>query len=171
MNIGKRFIAAVAALCLLPSIYAQGQLPLAVGESVFYDNNTFIYKDKMSCNGSEIYTSDGWGAFTMTFQDAPGMLTLQYSRNQWGKNNEMGLQESSNNTDWTDIYVGNPPTDWTDLSFMLKPETRYIRFWYGADFKIGDWWTKVGYLRDINIAKAIEPCFRDRMQCAASPGV
>ncbi len=160
MNIGKRFIAAVAALCLLPSIYAQGQLPLAVGEEQFNDNSIFISKDNVEWTGELIQTNDdwtnnGWGAFTIAFQDVPGMLTLQYQRNKYGKNNELGLQESPNNVDWTDLYVGNPPTSWTDLSVMLKPETRYVRFWYSADYKFGDVGPKYAEVRNLSIAKAI----------------
>ena len=160
MNIGKRFIAAVAVLCLLPSIYAQGQLPLAVGEEQFNDNSIFISKDNVEWTGDLIQTSrnvlnNGWGAFTIAFQDAPGMMTLQYIRNSYGQNNELGFQESPNNVDWTDLYVGNPPTSWTDLSVMLKPETRYVRFWYSADYKFGDFGAKYAEVRNLNIAKAI----------------
>ena len=160
MNIGKRFIAAVAVLCLLPSIYAQGQLPLAVGEEQFNDNSIFISKDNVEWTGELIQTNDdwtnnGWGAFTIALQDVPGMLTLQYQRNKYGKNNELGLQESPNNVDWTDLYVGNPPTSWTDLSVMLKPETRYVRFWYSADYKFGDVGPKYAEVRNLSIAKAI----------------
>lgn len=160
MNIGKRFVAVVAALCLLSSINAQSHLPLAVGEEQFNDNSIFISKDNVEWTGGLIQTNDdwtnnGWGAFTIAFQDVPGMLTLQYIRNSYGKNNELGLQESPNNEDWTDLYVGNPPTSWTDFSVMLKPETRYVRFWYKAEYKFGDFGPKYAEVRNMNITKAI----------------
>lgn len=148
------FITAFIAFAALHT-NAQLNIPKTVDESDFNDDKVFIYKDKVSFSGNELSSSDGWGAFTMQIQGAPDAFSFDYCRNQWGKNNEMGIQESPDNQNWTDIYVGNPPTDWQNLSGNLKLETRYIRFWYKASYKLGDWWTKNGYLRNITINKAI----------------
>ena len=155
MRLLRRIAAAVAVVCALTPAMAQGLLPLTVDEDTFYDNNIFISKDNVSADGAEIRTGDGWGAFTIALDGVPGRLTLQYTRNSYGQNREMGFQESPDNSAWTDILVTDPPTSWTDLSSLLKPETRYIRFRYSADYKFGDFWTKIGYVRNIYVGKAI----------------
>lgn len=135
MRLLRRIATAVAVVCALTPAMAQGLLPLTVDEDTFYDNNIFISKDNTSADGAEIRTGDGWGAFTMAIDGVPGRLTLQYTRNSYGKNREMCFQESPDKSAWTDILVTDPPTSWTDLSSLLKPETRYIRFWYSADYR------------------------------------
>lgn len=146
---------AVVTMCAFSSLAAQGYLPLTVDENTFYNDDVFISKDDVSASGSEIRTGDGWGAFTIAFADAPERLTLQYSSNRWGKDRVMTFQESPDNSSWTDIYVGDPPTSYTDLSVLLKLDTRYVRFSYTASYTFGDFWTKVGYVRDIQVGKAL----------------
>lgn len=148
------FITAFLAFATLQS-NAQLNIPKTIDLYDFNDNNVFLIKNNVSFDGNELSTGNGGGTFTLQLNGAPGTFSLDYCRNRYGKNNELGLQESSDNQNWSDLYIGNPPTDWENLSGSLKLETRYIRFWYKADYKFGDIWTKIGYLRNITIGKAV----------------
>lgn len=148
------FITALIAFIPL-CLNAQLNIPKTIDSNDFNDNSVFISKDGVSISGNEISSGDGWGAFTIQLNGVPGKYSLEYCRNSYGKNNEIGLQESTDNQNWTDMYIGNPPTDWASMSGTLKPETRYIRFWYKASYKFGDIWFKYGYLRNFFINKAI----------------
>lgn len=170
MKVIKRLFTLLCFVCLALSVKAQAILPVEVDETIFNDNSVFISKDKVTWEGSDgIRSDDGWGAFTMQLGSAPANYSWECSSNKYGKNREMGIQESADNENWTDLFVGNPPTDWTAQSGMLKPDTRYIRFWYSADYKFGDVWFKYAYLRNIKIEKALS-CDTDTLSLKTGVG-
>lgn len=136
--------------------YGQASLPLKVTNEV-YNSNAFTYRDKTSWGEYELTSGDGWGVADIHFQDIPGTISLDFSRNKYGKSNSIQVLQSPDGVNWQENKIVNEggSTSWKSIKSVLKKDTRYIRFYYKADYKFGDVWFKLAYWRNINIQKSV----------------
>ena len=146
----------IVCLFFFPFLSKGQSLPLSIGETEFNDGNIFISKSSVSWDGSDgIKAGDGGGSAVFRFNDIPGTISLEYSRNRYGKNNVILIQQSADGNSWSDLYNGGGSTDWNVLNSGLNKATRYIRLSYSADYKFGDFWTKNAWWRNITITKSL----------------
>lgn len=146
----------LSTLFLTTLSYGQALLPLKVTSDV-YNSNAFIYKDKTSWGEYELTSGDGWGVTDLHFTNVPGTISLDFSRNKYGKSNSIQVLQSSDGVNWQEnkIVDEGGSTSWKSVKAVLKKDTRFIRFYYKADYKFGDLWFKLAYWRNINIQKSV----------------
>lgn len=171
----KRIRLLAVLLVALVCVTAKSQITLPASEiqSLFNsDDKTIIdrtnvsWADKLTndCPIDCINLENGNATFTIHFDGTPGMFEFAVCRNADGKNYNLTVEESKDNSNWNpEKLFSEAPEHRSDFnikhSFLLNPETRYIRFTYTSEKSGGLWGIGAKYSRchisNIKINKAI----------------
>lgn len=145
----------LAAFCC--SATAQVSLPLTVTQDVFNADTVFIKKEHTEWNSGGLQqgyaplSGASYGEAVMHFKDVPGFISLDYSRNKYGKNWSMTASESADGENFTEIMNETPTTSSQAKKIALKKDTRYVRFYFSGYYTFGDVGPRYGYWKNIKV--------------------
>lgn len=130
-------------------------------DKTIIDRNNVQWYDKLNddCLIDCINMENGNANFTIHFNGNPGVFEFAVCRNSKGKNFNLTIEQSNDNSSWSQLYSGEPEyrSDFNNkLSFTPNVDTRYIRFTYKSDkdlWLIGSY--SICHISNIKINKAI----------------